>query len=75
MAGQLQQGISAIPYFLQKLEDKVRKLRIVVTWQDLVEERSLVVETYATTLGASKPGEAPPADGKEEQVIPSAVDL
>jgi len=75
MAGQLQQGIAAIPFFLTKLEDKVRKLRIVVKWQDLVEERSLVVETYATTLGAPKSGQAPPADGKEEQVIPSAIDL
>ena len=72
--GQLQQGIAAIPFFLQKLEDKMRKVRIEVTWQDMLEERNVVVETFVTILGTDAVGTAPPADGKAEPT-PSALDL
>jgi prepilin-type N-terminal cleavage/methylation domain-containing protein len=73
--GQLQQGIAAIPFFLQKLEDKVRKIRLEITWRDMLEDRVLIVERFVTILGAHVGGKAPPADGKAEPVAPSAVDL
>ncbi len=72
---QLQQGIAAIPFFLQKLEDKMRKVRVEVSWRDMVDDRSVVVETFVTILGTDAIGKAPPADGKAEQVTPSALDI
>jgi general secretion pathway protein I len=73
--GQLQQGIAAIPYFLQKLEDKMRKVRLEVSWRDMINERVLVVETFVTILGTDSAGKAPPADGKAEPSPTSALDL
>ena len=73
--GQLQQGIAAIPYFLQKLEDKMRKVRLEVSWRDMIEERSVVVETFVTILGTDAAGKAPPADGKAEPTTTNALDI
>ena len=73
--GQLQQGIAAIPFFLQKLEDKIRKVRLEVTWKDMIEDRVLIVERFVTILGADGAGKAPPADGKAEPTAPSAAEL
>ncbi len=64
--GQIQQGIAAVPFFLERLEDQVRKVRLEVSWRDAIEDRSLVVERFVTLLGAEASGAAPPADGKAE---------
>ncbi len=64
LLGQATQLLGAIPMFLQRLEDKVRKVRVEVTWEDNVGERSVVVERFVTSLGAGKKGTPPPKDGQ-----------
>ncbi len=64
LLGQATQFLGAIPMFLQRLEDKVRKVRVEVTWEDNVGERSVVVERFVTSLGAGKKGTPPPKDGQ-----------
>ena len=64
LLGQATQFLGAIPMFLQRLEDKVRKVRVEVTWEDGVGERSVVVERFVTSLGAGKKGTPPPKDGQ-----------
>jgi general secretion pathway protein I len=66
--GQVQTSIAAIPMFLQRLEDKIRKVRLEITWRDFVEDRVLIVERFVTSLGADGAGSAPPEDGKAEPV-------
>lgn len=61
--GQLAFAISAIPTFLQQLEDKIRKVRLEVTWGDLVGERAIVMERYITILGTDPADAPPPPDG------------
>lgn len=64
LLGQATQFLGAIPMFLQRLEDKVRKVRVEVTWEDGVGERSVVVERFVTSFGAGKKGTPPPKDGQ-----------
>ena len=63
LLGQATQFLGAIPRFLQRLEDKVRKVRLEITWNDAVGERSVVVERFVTSFGTSKKGAPPPKDG------------
>lgn len=63
LLGQATQFLGAIPIFLQRLEDKVRKVRLEITWNDAVGERSVVVERFVTSFGTSKKGAPPPKDG------------
>ncbi len=72
--GQVQTSIAAIPMFLQRLEDKIRKVRLEVTWRDGIEDRVLIVERFVTSLGTNTSGTPPPADGKAEPA-PSDVNL
>jgi hypothetical protein len=56
-------AMGAIPIFLQQLEDKIRKVRLEVSWKDVVGERSVVLERFVTTLGQDRRGiPAPPSD-------------
>lgn len=55
IAGGIFAMIGAVPIFLQQLEDKVRKVRVEVTWRDAVDERVLVLERYITNLGFGTP--------------------
>lgn len=64
MVGQVQMAIGAVPTFLQQLEDKVRKVRLEVTWKDAVDERVLMVERFVTLLGTDPKDQPPAADGK-----------
>lgn len=64
LLGQTTQFLGAIPMFLQRLEDKVRKVRLEVTWEDNTGERSVVVERFVTSLGSGKKGTPPPRDGQ-----------
>lgn len=64
--GSITAAVGAIPFFLQQLEDKVRKVRLEVTWKDAVDQRTLLFERYVTNLGvgdetqqAVQPGLAP----------------
>jgi general secretion pathway protein I len=64
--GSITAAVGAIPFFLQQLEDKVRKVRLEITWADAVDERMLLFERYVTNLGvgdetqrALPPGLAP----------------
>lgn len=66
--GQVQMAIGAVPMFIQQLEDKVRKVKLEITWQDAIEERVLLVERFITTLGADPGNEPPPPDGSADQV-------
>lgn len=72
LLGQATQFLGAIPMFLQRLEDKVRKVRLEVTWNDSVGERSVVVERFVTSFGTSKKGAPPPKDG---QAVPLEVPM
>ena len=53
---------------MRKLEDKVRKIRLEVTWRDMLEDRVVIVERYVTILGADASGRPPPPDGQAEPV-------
>ena len=68
MVGQLQMAIGAVPTFLQQLEDKVRKVRLEVSWKDAVDDRVLLVERFVTLLGADPRDQPPAADGKAQPV-------
>lgn len=61
-----QVGMAAgfVPTFIKQLEDKVRKVKLEVTWKDPVAERILLVERFVTTLGADPTNEPPPPDGE-----------
>lgn len=60
---QILMAMSAIPMFLQNLEDKVRKVRVVVKWTDAVDTRTVVMERFVTSLGV----------GQQAVVNPNAV--
>ena len=62
MMGQLQLATGAIPMFLQQLEDKMRKVRIEVSWRDKSQTRRLLVERFVTTLGGDSAGGQPPPE-------------
>lgn len=68
MAGQMGMALGAIPTFITQLEDKVRKVRLEVTWKDAVEERVLLIERFMTTLGTDPDNGPPPLDGAGEIV-------
>lgn len=51
IANSIQMAVGAIPFFLQQLEDKVRKVRLEIVWKDAVDERSVLFERYITNLG------------------------
>ena len=72
LLGQATQFLGAIPMFLQRLEDKVRKVRLEISWKDAVGERSVVVERFVTSFGTSKKGTPPPKDG---QAVPLEVPM
>lgn len=68
MAGQMGMALGALPTFIGQLEDKVRKVKLTVTWNDAVTERVLLIERFMTTLGTD-PDNGPPAlDGAADQV-------
>jgi hypothetical protein len=58
-------AMGALPTFLQLLEDKIRKVRVEVTWKDAVGDRSIVLERFVTTLGEDRTGSVP-KDGEAE---------
>jgi general secretion pathway protein I len=62
MMGQLQMATGAIPMFLQQLEDKMRKVRLEVSWRDKSQRRRLIVERFVTTLGGDSAGGQPPPE-------------
>jgi prepilin-type N-terminal cleavage/methylation domain-containing protein len=63
MMGQIQMATGAIPMLLQQLEDKVRKVRIEVSWKDKTRDRRVLVERFVTSLGSdSAAGMPPPED-------------
>lgn len=68
MAGQMGMALGAIPTFITQLEDKVRKVRLEVTWTDAVDERVLLIERFMTTLGTDPDNGPPPLDGAGEIV-------
>ena len=62
MMGQIQMATGAIPMLLQQLEDKVRKVRIEVTWKDKSRTRRVLVERFVTSLGSDSGGGVPPPE-------------
>ncbi len=69
VAGQIMQASAAIPTFLQQLEDKVRKVRLEVSWKDAVGKRQVVFERFITSLGADPHNGPPPKDGEGEGAV------
>ena len=65
LGASVQMAMGALPTFLQLLEDKIRKVRVEVTWKDAVGERSIVLERFVTTLGEDRTGSVP-KDGEAE---------
>ena len=63
IAMQVQQAIGAIPMFLEQLKDKVRKVRLEVTWEDPMGDRQVVLERFVTELGTDPANAPPPKDG------------
>lgn len=62
-AGQMSMAAGMIPTFLQQLEDQIRKVRVEVTWKDVIAERQILIEHYVTTLGSDPVDQPPPMDG------------
>ncbi len=62
MMGQLAMATGAIPMFLQQLEDKIRKVRVEVSWRDQTKTRRVVVERFITALGADNASGSPPPE-------------
>jgi len=62
MMGQIQMATGAIPMLLQQLEDKVRKVRIEVSWKDKTRTRRVLVERFVTSLGSDSAGGVPPPE-------------
>ncbi|MCA9524946.1 MAG: prepilin-type N-terminal cleavage/methylation domain-containing protein [Myxococcales bacterium] len=71
MLGQIQMAVGAIPFFLQNLEDKVRKVRLVVKWKDAVADRTVILERFVTSLGVGQ--QAVKTDLPPDQVDPDDV--
>jgi len=72
VAMQIQMFGGMIPSFLERLEDKIRKVKLEVTWRDAARERSMMLERYITVLGVDGQGMPPPPDGaitSPEQLI------
>ena len=64
--GQMMMLLGMLPTFLQQLEDKLRKVRVEVTWKQLPhdkESRMVTLERFVTSLGADVKGAAPEKDG------------
>ena len=61
--GSLTAAIGAIPFFLSQLEDKVRKVRLEITWTDAVDDRLVLLERYVTNLGVGNEAQPPPGLG------------
>lgn len=57
IGGNIEMIAGALPMLLQSLEDKVRKVRVEVTWKDAIAERSLVIERFITQLGEDRTDE------------------
>ena len=65
LGASVQMAMGALPTFLQLLDDKIRKVRVEVTWKDAVGDRSIVLERFVTTLGEDRTGSVP-KDGEAE---------
>ncbi len=66
IAGQIQQAVGAVPMFLEQLQDKIRKVRLQVTWKDHAGDRQVVLERFITALGSDPANAPPPKDGEAE---------
>ncbi|MAD61085.1 MAG: hypothetical protein CMH49_06200 [Myxococcales bacterium] len=60
--GQLQMAGQMIPTFLQGFEDKIRKVRIEVSWRDQTQTRKVLIERFVTSLGSDSAGGTPPPE-------------
>ena len=66
LSGNIEMVAGALPMLLTQLEDKVRKVRVEVTWKDSIADRSLVIERFVTALGEDRTdaAQAAPTDGE-----------
>ena len=71
LGASVQMAMGALPTFLQLLEDKIRKVRVEVTWKDAVGDRSIVLERFVTTLGEDRTGNVP----KDGEAAPDPSEL
>lgn len=63
---QMQMGMAVglLPTIIQQLEDKIRKVRVEVSWEDQTGEHVVLLERFVTSLGMPASGTPPPADGE-----------
>jgi hypothetical protein len=72
LSGNVEMVAGALPMLLQQLEDKVRKVRVEVTWKDAVAERTLVIERFVTALGEDRT-DAAQEQQTDQEIIQDAL--
>jgi hypothetical protein len=72
LSGNVEMVAGALPMLLQQLEDKVRKVRVEVTWKDAVAERTLVIERFVTALGEDRTDAAQETQ-TDQEIIQEAI--
>lgn len=70
LAGQIGQAVGILPTIITQLEDKLRKVRVEVSWSDQTGEHVLLLERFVTSLGMPPAGTPPPKDGEAAQQAP-----
>lgn len=82
LSGNIEMVAGALPMLLTQLEDKVRKVRVEVTWKDAIADRTLVIERFVTALGEDRTdaAQAAPTDNEliqdalKDKAIDNVVD-
>lgn len=72
LSGNIEMVAGALPMLLTQLEDKVRKVRVEVTWKDAIADRTLVIERFVTALGEDRT-DAAAAAPTDEEIIQDAT--
>jgi hypothetical protein len=62
----------ALPMLIEQLEDKVRKVRVEVSWKDAIADRTLVIERFVTSLGEDRTDAA--QEVTEEDMLKEAIE-
>lgn len=68
LSGNIEMVAGALPMLLTQLEDKVRKIRVEVTWKDSIADRTLVIERFVTALGEDRTDAAQEAPTDNELI-------
>lgn len=72
LSGNIEMVAGALPMLIEQLEDKVRKVRVEVTWKDAIADRTLVIERFVTSLGEDRTDAA--QEVTEEDMLKEAIE-